>query len=109
MPYVYRDPAGRIVSLSEKRTEGFEEEVTPDHPDLLAFLHAAEADRLANTDQGFIRVLEDLIELLIARNVIRFTDLPSKAQEKMLQRRQLRTALTTQLDLIPDDPDDPLL
>jgi hypothetical protein len=109
MPFVQRDPAGRIISLSEKCTESCEEEISVDHPELAAFVQAMGADKLASTDVGFIRVLEDLIELLIARNVIRFTDLPSKAQEKMLQRRQLRVALHTQLDLIPEDPDDPLL
>ena len=37
-----------------------------------------------------VRVLEDLIDLLIARDVVRFTDFPDAAQEKLLERRSMR-------------------
>lgn len=50
-------------------------------------------ERLADSDQGMVRVLEDLIETLIAKNLIRFTDLPEAAQAKLLERRSLRSSV----------------
>jgi len=50
-------------------------------------------ERLAGSDQGMVRVLEDLIETLIAKNLIRFTDLPEAAQAKLLERRSLRRSV----------------
>jgi len=55
---------------------------------------AADAlERLAGSDQGMVRVLEDLIETLIGKNLIRFTDLPEAAQAKLLERRTLRRSV----------------
>jgi hypothetical protein len=34
-------------------------------------------------DAGFVRVIEDVIDTLIARNVINITDLPDQAQAKL--------------------------
>ena len=48
---------------------------------------------LAETDTEVSRILEDLVELLIAKQVIRFTDLPQSAQEKLLSRRRARERL----------------
>lgn len=59
-------------------------------------------DRLASSDQALIRVLEDLIETLVSRNVIHFTDLPEAAQTKLLERRSLRRSLNG-LQLLQED------
>ena len=60
---------------------------------------------LSQTDSGLARVLEDLIDVLITRGLIQFTDLPEAAQAKLLERRQTRATLTHRLDLLPDDGD----
>ncbi|WP_295646045.1 hypothetical protein [uncultured Methylibium sp.] len=41
-------------------------------------------------DADFVRVIEDLIDVLIARQVIRITDLPAQAQEKLFARKSFR-------------------
>jgi hypothetical protein len=48
-------------------------------------------------------VLEDVVELLVSRGVILFTDLPDSAQQKMIYRQRLRSALPGSLDLLGDD------
>jgi hypothetical protein len=53
-----------------------------------------EHSSLEQSDMRLVRVLEDLIDLLIARDVIRFTDLPRAAQEKLLERRSMRQSLS---------------
>jgi len=60
---------------------------------------------LSQTDIGLARVLEDLIDVLITRGVIQFTDLPEAAQAKLLERRQTRATLTHRLAPPPDDSD----
>lgn len=107
MPYVIRDDAGRIVAVSEQSIAGFEEEVPTDDQQLSGFINAVEGNRhaLAGTDLSFIRVLEDVIELLISKNAITFTDLPAAAQEKMLERQHLRDSLKSRLDLLDDESD----
>ena len=52
-----------------------------------------EQGSLQESDMRLVRVLEDLIDLLIDRDVIRFTDLPLPAQEKLMERRSLRQTL----------------
>jgi hypothetical protein len=41
-------------------------------------------------DAGFVRVIEDVIDTLIARNVINITDLPDQAQAKLFARKSFR-------------------
>ncbi|MGB6008628.1 hypothetical protein [Castellaniella sp.] len=68
---------------------------------------AADHDRikqdLSELDAGFIRVLEDLIDALIANGSLRLTDLPPQALEKLNLRKRARRRLHDALDLIPDD------
>lgn len=61
------------------------------------------ADELIQSDTDMVRVLEDLIDVLIDRGVIQFTDLPKPAQAKLLQRKETRATLSNRLDLIGDD------
>ncbi len=91
MPYVQRDESGRVVALSAEATVGFEE-VATESPDLIEFLERSGVAQGAfhASDAGVIRVLDDLINLLVDGNVIRFTDLPEEAQGKLLERRSMR-------------------
>jgi hypothetical protein len=71
-------------------------------------LSPADADahsqqNLEHSDAGLARVTEDLIDILIQRGVIQFTDFPAAAQAKLLQRRQTRAALSKRLQLLDDD------
>jgi hypothetical protein len=90
MPYVLRDASGAIASLHRDAAPGAE--LLPDsHADVQAFLgRTAEFERL---DADFVRVIEDLIDTLILRNVISITDLPPQAQAKLLARKSLREKL----------------
>jgi len=105
MPFVKRNELGAIVAVSHDSHSGFEEEVSSDNPDLAGFLSSVDggASALSATDQDFVRVLEDVVQLLIDKGVILFTDLPDTAQEKIMRRQQLRSELGGRLDLIGDD------
>lgn len=99
MPYVSRDAAGKVVGLSEEPGEGASESLPASHPDVLDFLFRDTAgdrtsSRFLASDLGFIRVVEDLVAVLIEKRVIAFTDLPAPAQDKLLDRRSLRSYLS---------------
>lgn len=64
---------------------------------------------LSQTDTSLVRVLEDLIDVLITRGVIQFTDLPEAAQAKLLERRETRASLNNRLQLLPMDGDNDLV
>jgi hypothetical protein len=57
---------------------------------------------LSALDADFIRVLEDLIEALLANGTLRLTDLPPHALEKLNQRKRVRQRVRNSLDLIDD-------
>lgn len=103
MPYIKRDDSGRICLVNLEPGEGLLE-VSPNSPEVLEFLKrmGIEQNSLEQSDMRLVRVLEDLIDLLIARDVIRFTDLPQAAQEKLLERRSLRQSLNA-LNLLDHD------
>ncbi len=93
MPYVQRDPSGRILAVSLTESGDAHEFLASDHPELLRFsrdMMGGHASLLMDSDMKLIRVLEDLVELLLSQGVIRFTDLPEPAQQKLMERRSLR-------------------
>ena len=54
-------------------------------------------------DDGFIRVLEDLIDALLSNGVLRLTDLPPQALEKLERRKATRQRMRDTQSLIGDD------
>lgn len=91
--YVKRNQSGELIAISKQTSPEFTEQIANDAPELLQFLHSEKSiEQLAleQTDQTMARVLEDVVNLLVEQGVIRFTDLPEAAQNKLLARRELR-------------------
>lgn len=103
MIYVKRDATGRVKAVSQEPIEGFEltdERAASEINDVLA----SAADKLfQSSDLEFIRVLDDVIDLLIAKNLILFTELPEVVQEKYTQRTQMRERRRDSLNLLEDE------
>lgn len=104
MPYVMKDASGNIkaVSLSEDVPLG-SEWIHIEVAEYLYYLESAmsRVDPFRESDIHFVRVLEDLINVLIERDVMRFTDLPEAARKRLLQRQAMRSKTT--LSNILDD------
>ncbi len=109
MPYVTRDESGRITGINDRQTETATELLHPNNPEVQAFIKGASPDtmrqRLDVTDNEMARITEDLIDVLIARNIINFTDLPIQAQEKLVARQKLRRNLSALSNLVSDADD----
>lgn len=108
MPYVTRDPEGRITALHANRDSDTHERLAPDHPDVLAFVgsHVRLAEirgEFEASDLELIRVLEDLISVLINNGILKLTDLPMAAQKKLSQRADLRGHLGGIGDMASDN------
>ncbi len=107
MLYAKRNTEGQIESLFRENTHG-SEALPADHPDVLAFLQAGGAAQgaFSSLDASLVRVLEDLVDVLISRNVIRITDLPPEAQKKLFERKRFRESTRgNALKLVPEDGD----
>lgn len=105
MPYVKRDEQGNIIAVSQAVDAGCPEEVMADDPGLAAFVQGIGSgiSTLEASDLDLIRVLEDVVELLIAKGVILFTELPGTAQQKILRRQRLRAQVGDLQNLIGED------
>ena len=112
MPYVARDGEGKIIGVFARAATNATEEIPADSAELKAFLESStttspEALReiLAQSDLGMARLVEDLIDLLIDKGIIKFTDLPPAASVKYLQRQVARERLNSVNNLIVDEKD----
>ena len=110
MPYVIRDDSHQIIGLSAEPVGTTPELLPDDHPDILAYQKTRQGSKsaqeeLVETDLAMARIVEDLIDVLISKNIINFTDLPLPAQRKLTGRQKLRSNLSTLSNLVADQED----
>ena len=107
MPYVRRDAPGALLSVHRQAEGGATEWLADNDAQLLSFLAQQQADGFQQLDADFIRVLEDLIDVLVEKHVINMTDLPIAARDKLAARRDhRRPSLLAELNLLGDAPGD---
>lgn len=112
MPFVHMDANGKIIAVYTESVEGAVE-VEPNDPALKAFIQqnipTAGPDGTEDwvqSDLGLARVIEDLIEVLIDKKLIMFTDFPEGAQKKLLDRHGLRKEFDLVEGLFGDGEDE---
>lgn len=98
MVYVERDAAGRILRVETEPFEGMSGTLAWQSAELDSWLSAQEEVRrrlnqLKSSDHEMIRVLEDVVGLLVERDIIRFTDLPEIARIKLDERAVARAEI----------------
>jgi hypothetical protein len=76
-----------LKDLEALRTWG---SLTPGHPEVQAFVGGGAQPEFNQLDADFVRVIEDVIDTLIVKNVINITDLPDQAQAKLFARKSFR-------------------
>ena len=95
MLYVARDKEGRIREMHPAPHGDAQEALPADNAEVLEFINERwRQNEMLQLDLDFIRVIEDLIELLIAKKVILVTDLPPQIQEKLMRRKIARQQIT---------------
>ena len=108
MAYIQRNAQGHIIAVNETGQSPQDEALSLHAPELIAyFAGAAKSDEakvaLSTSDNDLVRVLEDLINTLIDKKVILFTDLPFAAQEKLSSREEIRGHINSLDNLMGDD------
>ncbi|VVN38144.1 hypothetical protein PS645_05230 [Pseudomonas fluorescens] len=107
MFYVQRNAQGQLMRVEGQAYADFSETLPADHPEVQAWFAsevvASNLRQLKQSDLDMIRVLDDLIQVLTDKGVIRVTDLPAAAQAKLMDRSQAREALGGLSHLVDDD------
>ena len=92
MPYIRRNADARIESLHRHAEHDAQEFLDGDHAEVQAFLGRAAPDGedFSSLDADFVRVIEDVIDALLSKNIINAIDLPAEAQAKLFARKSFR-------------------
>ena len=110
MPYVQRSEQGEITSLNDSPSNDNNEWLDNDHVDVLSFVRqGSQASVLKKSldasDVEMARVLEDVIDILMEKQVFVFTELPEAVQDKLNKRKQLREDVNALTNLIAEEED----
>ena len=108
MVYIERNNDGAIIAIHDKPGTNLTEKKSLIDDEILEFLNTGDdtdvySNLLSLSDIGIIRIVEDLINLLVKKNIIHFTELPHDAQDKLINRKQLRNELSKSILLESDD------
>ncbi len=107
MIYIKCDAQNQIEDITFSETEGYLESSVFD-PQVKAFLQNSQNEELIKEvlnklDLDMVRVIEDMVDLMIEKRLILFTDLPQPVQNKLLFKRSLRESLNPEISLIDDE------
>lgn len=105
--FVKRNAAGDICAVSVESEGVIDEFVESNSQELACFLdhHKPQVKQsLEHSDMQMMRVIDDVVNLLINKNLIQFTELPVAAQQKLMSRREMRGQFKG-VDLLSDEDD----
>ena len=108
MVYVDRDEKGHIIGVFNSPKSDDSQYISPQAPELIEFLGQSNRQEdiqtiLTASDMAMVRVIEDLVNTLIDKGVILFTDLPEAAQQKLVPREKIRHHLSSLENLMNED------
>jgi hypothetical protein len=107
MLYIERNADGTIAAIHQTPSAKATEQKSLMDEEVLAFLgKEGQLDSwvklLSLSDISIIRVLEDLVDLLVKKNVIMLTELPDEAREKLRERKRVRERMENDQLMVDD-------
>jgi hypothetical protein len=107
MVYVQRDEQGRLLRVENKPFDGMNGTLAAMSEEVGNWIRnkgevRARLDQLKQSDIEMLRIMEDVVNVLVERGVIRFTDLPEAARVKLDQRAVARADLEGLSDHLSD-------
>ncbi|MCU7939034.1 MAG: hypothetical protein KZQ64_13510 [gamma proteobacterium symbiont of Bathyaustriella thionipta] len=95
MPFIKRNSKKQIIGIFSDEQDDAQEELSVNDKEIIEFLESEDYSEYTNhllnqSDSDFIRVLEDLIDVLLDKHILLLTDLPEAAQQKLLKRKKIR-------------------
>lgn len=106
MVYVKRDDDNQIVGIFVENIESDLEEVAEDDVELQAFMAQCAFDPEKNflkSDLELIRVIEDVIQILMEKDIIHITDFPIAVIQKLVDRKKIRKNFDELSDILEKD------
>jgi hypothetical protein len=106
MLYAERNEQGEITAIRNSPEQPGQEQISDD--ELVAFFSqsgdiASYQTLLTLLDTRIVRVLDDLVDVLVEKNIIRFTDLPEDARKKIGDRKRIRKKMQDEIQLMVND------
>ncbi len=107
MVYVQRDAQGKLLRVESLPFDGMSEPIAVESEELQNWLKVKEEvnarlESLNSSDLELVRVLEDVVNVLVDRGVIQYTDLPEAARTKLDQRAVARADIEGLNSLLKD-------
>ena len=104
MLFIERGKDGKIIALHNAPSPGAMEAKSMLDEEVLTFFNNTDSWKhmMAMSDLATVRILEDLIDILIHKNLINFTELPEHAQKRLRERKELREKIVSQNLLVED-------
>lgn len=93
MVYIKRDKDSQICAIYSHQASHDIEEIDIDSPEFVEFLMRCDKNmhlKFLQSDLQMIRVLEDVINILMDKNIITITDFPQPVIDKLLARQAFR-------------------
>lgn len=105
MPYISRNEKGEIIAIHDSPVKEDTQWLESSDSEVVSFLQRIQDAKqaLTSTDNEMVRVVEDLIDLLMERQIFIFTELPEPVQAKLNARKQLRQDMNSLEGLINED------
>jgi len=108
MPYVTRNENGEVVAIHQNQSGESVHWEEATSVDVIEFLKQSDASApvkhaLTGSDNEMVRVIEDLVELLMEKQMFVYTELPEAVQVKLNTRKQLRKDMNSLGNLINDN------
>ena len=105
MIYIKRDKHNKIIAIY---SEPQEDTVLIDEedPELLSFLtDCAMKDKFKylKSDLELIRVIEDIIQILMDKDIVHITDFPAPVINKLVKRQKIRQQFDSVRDIMGND------
>lgn len=91
--YIKRDKKGQICAIFSQEDSGATEEIDMNNQEVVEFLLRCDKTmqlKFLQSDLQMVRVLEDLIDILMDKNIITITDFPQPVIDKLLARQAFR-------------------
>lgn len=107
MVYIQRDKQGYLLRVEMDPFDGMTDKLAIESEELQNWLRTREEMKarltaLHSTDLEMGRVLEDVVSVLVEQGVIKYTDLPKAAREKLDQRAVARAEIEGLNDALND-------
>ena len=107
MLYIERNEDGAIVAIHQAPSAKAKEQKSLMDEEVIKFLGSEDKldswiKLLSLSDISIIRVLEDLIDLLVRKNVIMLTELPEEARDKLRERKRVRERMESDQLMVDD-------